>query len=101
MPTAPVAAASLVAGYGVARTTGTRPLGGLVFATGTAWCGREWARRRGTPVAAALVGFQLRAFFASHRLARKLGAWPSVLVTPAMSGTAAAFVGDRRWTTNP
>lgn len=95
MATAPVAAASLIVGYGLARTTGNRPLGGMVFTTGTAWCGREWARRRGIPAAAALVGFQLGAFVASHRLAPKLGAWPSVLTTSAASGIAAAFVGDR------
>jgi hypothetical protein len=30
-----------------------------------------------------------------------LGAWQSVLITSATSGTAAAIVGDGRWTTNP
>jgi hypothetical protein len=96
MQTAPIAAGSLVAGYGVARMTRRRPLGGLVFATGTAWCARKWARRRGTAESAALVGFQLGAFVASHRLARRLGAWPSVLATSAASGAAAALVADRR-----
>ena len=94
MPSAPIAAASLVAGYGLASTTGKRPLGGLVFATGTAWCAREWVRRRGAPAAAALVAVQLGAFVGSHRLARKLGAWPSVLSTSAAS--SAALVADRR-----
>jgi hypothetical protein len=102
MVTAPVAAASLVVGYGVATGTGRRPLGELVFAAGTAWCGREWVRRRSAPAAATLVGVQLGAFFASHRLAPKLGAWPSVITTSAISGAAAAIVGDRRRTTkNP
>jgi hypothetical protein len=99
MVTAPVAAASLVVGYRVATRTGRRPLGGLVFVSGSAWCGREWVRRRGVPAAAALVGVQLGAFFASHRVARKRGAWPSVITTSAVSGTAAAIVGDRRRTT--
>lgn len=95
MATAPVAAASLVVGYGVARGIGKRPLGGLVFAAGTAWCGRECLRRRGAPAAVALVGFQLGAFVASHRLAHRLGAWPSVLTAGAASGAAAALLGDR------
>jgi hypothetical protein len=95
MPSAPIAAASLVAGYGIARGTGKRPLGGLVFATGTAWCAREWSRRS-APAAVALVGVQLGAFVASHRLARKLGAWPSVLAASAVSAAAAALVADRR-----
>ncbi len=96
MPSAPVAAVSLVVGYGPARTTGKRPLGGLAFAGGTAWCAREWSRRRGAPAAVGLVGVQLGAFVASHRLARKLGARPSVLAASAASGVAAALVADRR-----
>jgi hypothetical protein len=96
MPTAPVAAASLVAGYGVASRTGKRPLGGLVFAAGTAWCAGAWVRRGGVPAAVSLLGIQLGAFVASHRLAPTLGAWPSVLATSAASGAAAALVADRR-----
>jgi hypothetical protein len=96
MPSAPVAAASLIAGYGLASTTGKRPLGGLVFAAGTAWCAREWAGRRGAAAAAGLVGVQLGAFVASHRLARRLGAWPSVFASSAASAVAAALVADRR-----
>lgn len=96
MLTAPVAAGSLAVGYGVAVTTGRRPLGGVVFATGTGWCARKWTQRRGAPAAAALVGVQLGAFFASHRLARKLGAWSSVLASSAASGTAAALLADLR-----
>jgi hypothetical protein len=95
VPTAPVAAGSLVIGYGIAVSTGVRPLGGLVLAAGTGWCAREWARRRGTFTAAALVGVQVGGFVASHRLARRLGAWPSVLVTALAGGTIAALVGDR------
>ena len=85
-----------MAGYGIARTTGRRPLGGLVLAAGTTWCAREWVRRHGTPTAAALTGVQFCAFVASHRLARNLGAWPSVLTTSLASGAAARLVADRR-----
>jgi hypothetical protein len=56
-------------------------------------------RRRGAPAAAGLLGVQLGAFVGSHRLARKLGAWPSVLATAAASGAAAALLADRRWRT--
>jgi hypothetical protein len=95
MPTAPVAAASLVAGYGLARATGIRPLGGLVFAAGTGWCASKWRRRRGSTTAAVLVGVQIGAFGASHALARKIGAWPSVLTVAGASAAAAAGLGDR------
>lgn len=95
MPTAPVAAGSLIAGYAVAVRSGVRPLGGAVFAAGSAWCAREWSRRRGKPAAATLVGVQLGAFVGSHRLARRIGAWPAVLATAAASGAAAALLADR------
>lgn len=96
MRTAPVTAASLIAGYGAATATGSRPLGGIVFAAGTAWCCREWVDRRGAPAAIFLVGCQFGAIMASHRLARRVGAWPSVLISSGVSGAAAALVADRR-----
>jgi hypothetical protein len=91
MRTAPVAAGSLLAGYAAARASGVRPLGGVVLLAGTGWCAREWARRRGVGVAAALVGVEAGAFVASHRLAKRIGAWPSVLVSAAAAGVAAAL----------
>jgi hypothetical protein len=72
-----------------------RPLGGAVLLAGTAWCAREWTRSHGVLTAAALVGVQGAAFVVSHRLARRIGAWPSVLATAAVSGAAAALA-DRR-----
>jgi hypothetical protein len=95
MPTAPVAAGSLIAGYAVAVRSGIRPLGGAVFAAGSGWCAREWSRRRGKPAAVTLVGVQLGAFVGSHRLARRIGAWPAVLASAAASGAAAALLADR------
>ena len=91
LSTAPVAAGSLIAGYAVATGSGVRPLGGLVFLAGSGWCVRRWSRQRGLPVAVALAGVQVGAFVASHRLARRLGAWPSVLAAAAASGAAAAL----------
>lgn len=93
--TAPVAAVSLIAGYGVAAGTGVRPIGGLVLAAGTAWCARDWVRRRGTGVAGGLLGVQLACFVGSHLLAPSLGAWPSVLIVSAVSGATAYAVADR------
>ncbi len=95
-PTAPVAAGSLVAGYLVARETGVRPLGGIVLATAGAWCTRMWLRRAGPGVAAGLLGVYLGGFGASHPLAKRIGAWPSVLSVAAISGVASWLLGDRR-----
>jgi hypothetical protein len=96
VPTAPVAAGSLVGGYLVARETGVRPLGGVVLAAGGAWCAREWARTAGPPVAGALLGVYLGGFGASHPLAKKIGAWPSVLAVAGASGASAWLLADRR-----
>jgi hypothetical protein len=93
--TGPVAAGSLVAGFAVAAATGVRPLGGLVLVAGTAWCAREWSRRRGTGLAAGLVGLQAVCFVASHVLAGTLGAWPSVALVASVSGVAAWALADR------
>jgi hypothetical protein len=96
LPTAPVAAGSLVAGYLVARETGIRPLGGAVLAAGGAWCGREWLRAAG-PVAAGALGVgYLAAFGLSHPLAKRIGAWPSVLAVSGATAAAAWLVADRR-----
>ncbi len=89
MPTAPVAAGSLIVGYAVAAGTGSRPLGGVVLAAGGLWCIRAWSSRDGAAAAMRLGGFGLGAFIASHLLALAIGAWPSVLcVSAAMAAVA-------------
>lgn len=94
-PTAPVVAASLVAGYSVARATGVRPLGGVVLALGGVAAGTQWARR-GALTTTALATTYVAAFGLSHPLAKKIGAWPSVLTVAAVAGAAAWVVSDRR-----
>jgi hypothetical protein len=96
LPTAPVAAGSLVLGYVVARETGVRPLGGLVLAAGGAWCAYRWHRDAGAGIATALVATFVVAFGASHVLARHVGAWPSVLGVSAVTAAAAWALADRR-----
>jgi hypothetical protein len=96
MPTAPVAAGSLVAGYLVARETGVRPLGVVVLALGAAWCARAWIRDSGRGTAGALLALYIASFGASHPLAKKIGAWPSVLAVSAVAGGAAWAASDRR-----
>src|SRR3954470_365160 len=96
VPTAPVAAGSLVGGYLVARETGIRPLGGVVLAAAGAWCTRSWARSASPSVAAALLGIYVGGFGASHPLAKRIGAWPSVLSVAAASGASAWLLADRR-----
>ena len=86
IPTAPVAAASLIAGFAVAVSTGSRTLGGVVLASGGLWCVQAWRRRHGIRTAAILASVGLGAFVASHMLALAIGAWPSVLLVSAVVG---------------
>ncbi|WP_406200712.1 hypothetical protein OH807_20050 [Kitasatospora sp. NBC_01560] len=86
-PAALTAASGLVGGYGVARWTGRRELGGAVLAVAGAGAAAQWHRRSGAATAAALTGLYVVAFGGSHPLAKKIGAWPSVL---AVTGVVAA-----------
>ena len=92
MPTAPIAAASLVAGFAVAQATGVRWLGGLVLLAAAAWCFARWRERAGVAAAVALTVLYALAFAASHVLADVLGTWGAVLAVAAAVGTA-AWVG--------
>jgi hypothetical protein len=85
--TAPIAATGLIAGFAVAVTTGSRPLGGVVLAACGLLCILVWLRRDGAGTAAALTGVGLFAFALSHVLGLVIGAWPSVALVAA--GTAA------------
>lgn len=86
--TAPIAAAGLMGGFGVAVASGSRPAGGAVMAAFGLSCIAVWLRRDGRRVAATLTGIGLAAFAFSHVLGMAIGAWPAV--TAVSAGTAAA-----------
>lgn len=96
LPTAPVCAGSLVAGYVVARSTGIRALGAVPLAAGGGWCARRWWVRDGAPVAGGLLCVYGAAFVGSHPLAKRIGAWPSVLAAGAVAAAASWLLSDRR-----
>jgi len=96
IPTAPVAAGSLIVGYAVAVGTGSRPVGGIVMLVGGLWCARVWTRRHGVRTATRLASFGLGAFILSHVLALAVGAWPSVLLVSAAMAAAAWTWSDAR-----
>jgi hypothetical protein len=95
IPTAPVAAGSLVAGFALARYSRIRPLGGIPMALAGGWCAQEWNRRRGYNTALGLSAVYLAAFVGSHPLGRRIGAWPSTLTVSALTGAAVWAVADR------
>ena len=93
--TAPLAALGLIGGYLTARETQIRPLGGVVLALAGAYAGRTWYAKGGAAETAALTAIYLGGFGASHPLAKKIGAWPSVLTVAAASAAASYALVDR------
>lgn len=90
--TAATTAVGLIGGWLTARETGIRPLGGVVLAAAGAWSVRSWINKTNPLTTSLLATGYCMAFGASHPLAKKIGAWPSVLaVTAAVSGAAYAF----------
>jgi len=96
IPTAPVAAGTLIAGYAVASASGSRPLGGLVLLIGGMWCVRAWSARHDARTAMTLTTVGLVAFIASHVLAVAIGAWPSVLAVATFAGAVVWVRADVR-----
>jgi hypothetical protein len=96
LPTAPIAAAGLIAGFGVAKASGSRPLGGLVLLAFAAVCVAVWLERDGRAVAAKLTGVGIAAFVVSHLLGLVIGAWPAVFVVAAATALACHHLSDAR-----
>jgi hypothetical protein len=95
IPTAPVAASGLIGGFAAGRYLHRRDLAGVVSAAALAWCLPAWRGAAGTPAAAGLAAVYVGGLGASHPLAKKIGAWPSVLAVSAVSAGAAAAVDGR------
>lgn len=96
LPTAPIVAGSLIGGYLVARETKVRPLGGAVLLAGGLAAGRRWLEVTDPGTTALLSAVYLGGFGASHPLAKKIGAWPSVLTVAGISAAASWALCDRR-----
>ncbi|WP_329217744.1 hypothetical protein OG352_16315 [Streptomyces sp. NBC_01485] len=96
VPGAVIAAGGLVGGYGVARWTKKRPLGGVVLAVAGAAAARQWRREAGGAAAGALTVAYVAAFAGSHPLAKKVGAWPSVFGVAGAVAVVSWAVADRR-----
>lgn len=91
-----LAAATFLAGFGVAELTGIRGLGGLVLLAGGVWCGRLAYGLAGAGPTAALLVIALALFIASHPLGHLIGAWPAVAVSATLVAAASAAI-TRIW----
>ncbi|MEU9387833.1 hypothetical protein AB0D38_45995 [Streptomyces sp. NPDC048279] len=96
VPSSVIAASGLVGGYGVARWTKKRPLGGAVLAVAGAAAAQQWRQHAGGKAAGALSVAYVAAFAGSHPLAKKVGAWPSVFAVAGAVALASWAVADRR-----
>ncbi|MGW5229777.1 hypothetical protein ACWEP5_33210 [Nocardia niigatensis] len=96
VPTSLLVAGGLTGGFALAQATQKRQLGGAVFAAGTAAAFPRWRKMVGTGGAAALTGLAVGAMGASHPLAKKIGAWPSVAVVSGVVAAVAWAAVDRR-----
>jgi len=95
-PTAPLVVTGMLGGYVTGRITKQRPLAGAVLAAAGIAAGRRWYRNSGPGTTALLTAIYLGTFGASHPLAKKIGAWPSVLVSTAAAAGAARVLNDTK-----
>ncbi|MFD4563267.1 hypothetical protein ACFWOX_02320 [Streptomyces sp. NPDC058467] len=95
VPAAVVAAGGLIGGYGVARWTKKRQLGGVVLAAAGAAAAQQWKQQAGGKAAGALIAAYVAAFAGSHPLAKKVGAWPAVFGVAGAVALASWAVADR------
>ncbi|MFF0226198.1 hypothetical protein [Streptomyces sp. NPDC004629] len=96
VPSSVIAASGLVGGYGVARWTKKRQLGGVVLAVAGAAAAQRWHKEAGPKAAGALGAAYVAAFAGSHPLAKKIGAWPSVFGVAGAVALASWAIADRR-----
>jgi hypothetical protein len=101
VPTAPLGAAGLIAGFAVAVVSGSRPLGGLVLAGFGLACFSIWRRRDGTRTATILAAVGLLAFVLSHLLGLLIGAWPAVFAAAATVAGATWRLSDAHKSVKP
>ncbi|MFJ8602959.1 hypothetical protein ACIREM_30480 [Streptomyces shenzhenensis] len=95
VPSSVIAASGLVGGYGVARWTKKRQLGGVVLAVAGAAAAQQWHKQAGPAAAGVLGAAYVAAFAGSHPLAKKIGAWPSVFGVAGAVALASWAVADR------
>lgn len=94
VPTAVIAALTLVVGFAVAELTDVRALGGVVLVAGVVWCAVR-ARSAGWWRVSAVVLVGAVCFAGSHLLGHVIGAWPAVVVAALVLGAATFLLVDR------
>ncbi|MCX4097153.1 hypothetical protein [Nocardia sp. alder85J] len=96
IPTSLLVAGGLTGGFALAQATKKRQLGGVVFTAAIGAAVPRWRKVAGVGGAVALTGLSAGAMGASHPLAKKIGAWPSVIAVSAAAAAASWALVDRR-----
>ena len=96
VPTAAVAASSLVLGFAAVRVGGPQWLGAVVVLAGAAWCVAREVRRTAWWRLAAVLVTGAAAFVGSHVLADVVGARPAVVLAAVALGAVTWWLVDRR-----
>ncbi|MGI8311245.1 hypothetical protein [Saccharopolyspora sp. ASAGF58] len=95
-PSSLLTSAGLIGGFAVARATKHRHWGGVVAAGAGLGAMEACRRRTGVAPALALGATYAAALTGSHPLAKKIGAWPSVLAVTGATAVAAHLLAKRR-----
>jgi hypothetical protein len=95
VPTAALAALTLVVGFAVAQGSGVRALGGAVLVLGVAWCAWRALPAAGVARVLAVVALGALCFVGAHVLAGSLGAWLSVVLVAAVLALGTGLLVDR------
>lgn len=96
LPTAPLAAAGMIAAWGTVAASGSRALGGVVLAAFGLVCVVISSSRDARRTTVLLVLIAVAAFVLSHLLGLLIGPWPAVLVAAAVLAGACHRLSDVR-----
>jgi len=83
VPTALLAAVTLVVAFAVAQGSGVRALGAVVLVAGAGWCAVR-SRRAGWLRVAGVLVVGLVCFVGAHVLSGGIGPWPAVVLVAAV-----------------
>jgi hypothetical protein len=96
VPTAAVAAVTLVAAFAVAQLFDVRALGGVLLVAGVAWCVWRSVQGAGWLRVAAVVVLGAICFVGAHLLSPTIGPWPAVLASAAVLAAVTWVLADTR-----
>jgi hypothetical protein len=95
LPTAVIAGAALVVGFGAARATGVAAAGAVVVLAAVAWCLAREVRRTAWWRLAVVVAAGAGCFLLSHALAGALTPWGAVAAAAVALGLVTWLLVDR------